>query len=84
MHHTTTTEGTGIMCGWNCGDERPGHGHFAVIVRERGGKLIGRLCPDGTATNRRIFAAVLSQARAESIAAEITAGGEFKAHARKF
>lgn len=58
-------------CGWRCGDSTPGHRHFAVVVRENG-KLLGRLSPDGTTTTRNIFAAVLSKATAESVAAEIS------------
>ena len=58
------------MCGWNCGDEKPGHKHHGVLVRENG-KLLGRLCPDGTTTNRRIFAAILSHRTADKITKEI-------------
>ena len=59
--------------------------HYTVIVRDaKTGKLLGRLCPDGTATNRVIFAAMLPKDVAEEIAAEINADGEFTAKVRKF
>lgn len=59
--------------------------HYAIIVRDaKTGKLLGRLCPDGTATNRVIFAAMLSKNQAEEIAADINAGNEFTAKVRKF
>ena len=58
------------MCGWNCGDEKPGHKHYCVLIRENG-KLLGRLCPDGTAVNRKLYAAILSHKRASEIAQEI-------------
>ena len=59
--------------------------HYTVIVRDaKNGKLLGRLCPDGTATNRVIYAAMLSKNQAEEIAADINAGGEFTATVRKF
>lgn len=57
-------------CGWHCGDAVVGHRHFAVVIRENG-KLLGRLCPDGTTSTRNIYAAVLSKATAERVAAEI-------------
>lgn len=58
---------------------------YTVIVRDaKTGKLIGRLCPDGTATNRVIFAAILDKEHAEQIAAEINAGDEFTATVRRF
>ena len=58
------------MCGWKCGDEKPEHKHYGVLIRENG-KLLGRLCPDGTTSNRRIYAAILSHKRAGDIAQEI-------------
>ena len=59
--------------------------HYTVIVRDaKTGKLLGRLCPDGTATNRVIYAAMLGKNQAEEIAADINAGGEFTATVRKF
>ena len=59
--------------------------HYTVIVRDaKNGKLLGRLCPDGTATNRVIYAAMLGKNQAEEIAADINAGGEFTAKVRKF
>lgn len=67
------------MCGWNCGDETEGHKHYAVVCRDKSGKLLGRLTPEGTATNRKLFASILSKARAEEIAAKINADGEFAA-----
>lgn len=59
--------------------------HYTVIIRDaKTGKLLGRLCPDGTATNRVIYAAMFSKEQAEEIAAEINAGDEFTAKVRKF
>lgn len=59
--------------------------HYTVIVHDaKSGKLLGRLCPDGTATNRVIHAAMLGKEQAEEIAAEINAGDEFTAKVRKF
>lgn len=59
--------------------------HYTVIVRDaKTGKLLGRLCPDGTATNRVIYAAMLGKKQAEEIAADINAGDEFTATVRKF
>lgn len=71
-------------CGWRCGDPAPEHKHFTVIVRDESNKLLGRVTPDGYATNRKLFAAVLSKARAEEIASEINAGGTFTAIVRDF
>lgn len=68
MSETTTLPAD--TCGWRCGDDAPGHRHFAVVIRENG-KLLGRLCPDGTTSTRNIYASVLSKATAERIAAEI-------------
>lgn len=65
-------------CGWHCGDNEPGHKHFAVSVRE-GRKLLGRLTPEGGATKRNIFAAVFSKAHATYVADEINAAGVFTA-----
>lgn len=48
------------------------------------GKLLGRLCPDGTATNRVIYAAMLGKKQAEEIASDINSGDEFTATVRKF
>lgn len=79
-----TTETTTTACGWRCGDEAPDHKHYAVLVRELNGKLLGRLTPDGTATNRNIYASVFSKARAEDISQQINAAGDFKAKAVKF
>lgn len=79
---TTTTAGH-RPCFWGCGGERPDHQHYTVIVREKG-RLLGRLCPDGTATRRKIHAVLLSKARAERIAAEINARGEFTARVATF
>ena len=59
--------------------------HYTIIVRDaKTGKLLGRLCPDGAATNRVIYAAMLGKNQAEEIAADINAGGEFTATVRKF
>lgn len=58
---------------------------YTVIVRDaKNGKLIGRLCPDGTATNRVIYAAMFPKEVAEEITADINAGDEFTATVRKF
>ena len=64
------------LCGWRCGDTKHNHKHFTVIVREKG-KLLGRLTPEGGTTNRRIYAAVLSEARAKQIASEINSDPPF-------
>lgn len=59
--------------------------HYTVIVHDaKTGKLLGRLCPDGTATNRAIYAAMLGKKQAEEIAANINSGDEFTATVRKF
>lgn len=70
-------------CFWRCGDETPGHEHYTVIVRENG-KLLGRLAPGGTATLRKVHAALLSRATAERIASEINAAGTFTAKVAPF
>ena len=58
---------------------------YTVIVSDaKTGKRIGRLCPDGTATSRVIYAAMFSKEQAEEIAAEINAGDEFTAKTRRF
>lgn len=46
---------------------------FTVIVRENG-KLLGRLTPEGSTTNRNIFAAMLTKEQADTIAADINSG----------
>lgn len=76
-HHDYVEQGW-EPCGWRCGDHSTGHSHYAVLIRE-GGKLLGRLTPDGTATNRKIFAAVMSYDRATTIAQGINWGGVFTA-----
>ena len=60
--------------------------HYTIIVRDaKNGKLLGRLTPEGTATKRVIYAAMLgSKEQADQIAAEINAGDEFTATVRKF
>lgn len=60
-------------CIWRCGDQTPDHKHYAVLVRHHG-KLLGRLAPGGTTTNRNIYACVLSAAKADEIAADINSG----------
>jgi len=67
----------GLTCSW-CEDPQPDHQHYAVLVRE-GGKLLGRLTPSGTCTQRKIHAAILSQARATEVAASINSEGNFVA-----
>lgn len=71
-------------CGWRCGDTTPDHQHYTVIIRDKSGKLVGRLCPDGTATNRVIYAAILSRATADQVAQQINARGEFAAKVAPF
>lgn len=72
-------------CGWNCGDTTENHHHYAVLARDAAtGKLLGRLTPDGCTTTRNLYAAILSKAKAEAIAKEITERGEFTAKAIKF
>jgi hypothetical protein len=66
-----------------CGDTTPDHRHYTVIVREDG-KLLGRLCPDGTATNRKVHAAVLSRAKADQVAQAINDAGAFTAKVAPF
>jgi hypothetical protein len=66
------------MCGWKCGDETPDHKHFAVSIRENG-KLLGRLAPDGSATKRNIYAAILSESRAQKVTQEINEIPHFQA-----
>lgn len=68
-----TIQAPTASCGWNCGDIEPGHKHYTVIVRENG-RLLGRLCPDGTTTRVKIHAAILSRAKADKIAERINAG----------
>lgn len=60
-------------CGYKCGDKTRNHGHYTVIVRERTGKLLGRLTSDGRTTDRKLFAAVMSKARATEVAEDIMA-----------
>lgn len=58
---------------------------YTIIIRDaKSGKLIGRLCPDGTATNRVLFAAMFDKDQADEIAADINAGDEFTAKVKKF
>lgn len=76
-HHDYVEQGW-KPCFWGCGDHSTGHKHYSVLVRE-GGKLLGRLTPKGTATNRKIYAAVMSYGRATQIAHEINEGGVFTA-----
>lgn len=76
-HHDYVEQGW-KPCFWGCGDHSTGHKHYSVLVREDG-RLLGRLTPDGTATNRKIYAAVMSYGRAMLIAHEINEGGVFTA-----
>ena len=58
---------------------------YTIIIRDaKNNKLIGRLCPDGTATNRVLFAAMFDKDQADEIAADINSGGEFTAKVKKF
>ena len=56
---------------------------YAVLIRENG-KLLGRLTPEGTATNRNIFAAMLTKEQADEIVEEINSAGTFTAKTIKF
>lgn len=58
---------------------------YTIIVRDaKSNKLLGRLTPEGTATNRVLFAAMFDKDQADEIAADINAGGEFTAKVKKF
>lgn len=46
---------------------------YSVLVRENG-KLLGRITPDGTTTNRKIFASIFTKEQAENLAADINSG----------
>lgn len=70
--------GDGPPCIW-CKTPGTNHKHFAVLCRDLDGKLLGRLDNEGGATNRKLFALVLSEARATKIADKINADGEFTA-----
>jgi hypothetical protein len=48
-------------------------GFYSVLVRMPGAATALRLRPDGGLTRRRVHAVMLSRARAEQIAAQITA-----------
>ena len=71
-------------CGWKCGDDTPDHKHYAVVVRELSGKLLGRLTPRGGAAHNKIYASILSKERADYIAADINNQGQFRAHVIPF
>lgn len=58
--------------------------HYAVLVREKDGKLLGRLTPDGTAVNRRIFAAMFTKEQADRVSEEINEEGSYQAKVIKF
>ena len=70
-------------CGWRCGDETPGHKHYTVLCYE-GGKLLGGLTPQGGANRLKVHRAILGRERAERIAEEINAAGEFAAKVAPF
>jgi hypothetical protein len=70
-------------CGWKCGDADPEHQHYAVLAYE-GGRLLGRLTPQGTVNRLKVHAAILSKSRAEHIAAEINEAGSYTAKAIPF
>lgn len=70
---------TAKPCGWECGDDAPDHQHYAVLVREHDGTLLGRLKPDGNTTRRKTHAAILSRERADTITEEINEAGHFAA-----
>lgn len=71
------------MCGW-CDDTTPDHKHYSVLVRQLDGKLLGRLTPSGTTNSLKIYAAVLSRARANKISAEINNAGDYLAKTIEF
>lgn len=70
---------TTTRCTW-CENTTPQHKHYAVHIRDHHGRALGRLTPEGTATTRNLYALVLSQKRANQLAANITATGDH--HAR--
>lgn len=57
---------------------------YAVLCRDLNGKLLGRLTPDGCATNRNLFAAMFTKDQAQEIAEEINSDGSFTAKVIKF
>lgn len=69
-------------CFW-CRDTTPNHRHYTVLCYKNG-KCVGRLGADGYAVTRKIFALVLNRERADEIAAEINADGQFTAKVRPF
>lgn len=58
--------------------------HYAVLVREKDGTLLGRLTPKGYTTKRRIHAAMLTKEQADRVSEEINEEGSFLAKAIKF
>jgi hypothetical protein len=66
-----------------CGDTTPDHKHYTVLCYENG-KCLGRLGSDGCTTTRKIRAVIFGKQRAEQVAAEINADGEFTAKVRPF
>lgn len=58
--------------------------YWAVLCRDLDGKLLGRLTPEGTATNRNIFAAMFDKPEAIRIASNINAAGNFTARVIPF
>ena len=58
---------------------------YTIIIRDaKSNKLLGRLTPEGTATNRVLFAAMFDKDQADEIAADINSGDEFTAKVTKF
>ena len=58
--------------------------HYSVLIREKDGKLLGRLTPDGTAVKRNIYAAMFTKEQADFISDEINEKGAYLAKAIKF
>lgn len=58
--------------------------HYAVLIREKDGKLLGRLTPDGTAVKRNIYAAMFTKEQADRISKEINEDGVYLAKVIKF
>ena len=58
--------------------------HYSVLVREKDGKLLGRLTPKGYTTKRRVHAAMMSKEQADRVSEEINEEGVYLAKAIKF
>lgn len=69
-------------CVW-CGCTDSSHDHYTVLCYQDG-VCLGRLGSDGYAVRRKIHAAILGKDRANQIAAEINADGDFTAKIAPF